>query len=100
MKYKGLTTIKNKAIAQAEKNCKENPNILRTFWFPHNKEIRLIEVEEIGVTCANGEVDTFSFDNNGLLGIILPEEIGKVELPIGWGVWDNAEELLIEGKKT
>lgn len=95
-----MTTIKDKAISQAKEHKKEDPDILKTFWFPHNKEIRLIEIIKNTPTCCNGELEVFCFDGNVALGIILPDEIGKVELPKDWGTWKDAEEILIGEEKS
>ncbi len=91
--------VKREAIKLAKENKKAEPNILKTFWFPHQEEIRLIEVEDDIPASFESEIEVFYFGKsqnvplNSAIGLIRPNEIGKLKLPENWGNWEYAEEL-------
>ncbi len=95
--------VKNEAIKLAKENKKAEPNILKIFWFPHEEEIRLIEVEDDIPDSIENEIEVFYFGQsqnvpiNSAIGLIRSNEIGKLKLPENWGNWAVAEELEVNG---
>ena len=91
--------VKREAIKLAKENKKAEPNILKIFWFPHQKEIRLIEVEDDIPTSCENEIEVFYFEPSqqvplySAIGLIRSNEIGNLKLPENWGNWESAEEL-------
>ncbi len=87
------------AKALAEENKKAEPTISKVFWFPDDEEVRLVEVDE--QTCQSDVVTPFHFGPNEAQGLpvpsgialIRPEEVRKIDLPVDWGSWDDAEEI-------
>jgi len=93
--------IEKQARLLAEENRKAEPDITKVFWFPHDSEVRLIELTEQVPAAAEGEVLPFYFRAapqyelplpSGV-AMIRPGEFGKLKLPTGWGEWSDAVEL-------
>ena len=100
-----LRKIREQAILLAQENKKVEPGIKKVYWFPDEREVRLIEVED-GIPPTVGHViEPFYFDASiqddlpapSGVALIRSDEIRRLELPEGWGDWDQAEELVIEG---
>jgi hypothetical protein len=91
--------IKKIALYLAGENKKAEPGIIKILWFPHDEEVRLIEVEE-NIPYGNiDEVEPFYFgpslDVPAPLGIAIihSKEYRQLKLPDNWGSWEDAEEL-------
>jgi len=92
-----------KVLEQAKKLASEaretDPNITKIYWFPHDQEVRLIEADENTIKSLTGHVEPFYFDSTAEIpvpsgiAIIRPDEVGKLEMPKGWGDWENGKEL-------
>ncbi len=99
----GVVGNLDKILEQAKKLASEaretDPNIRNIYWFPHDQEVRLIEADENTIKSLTGQVEPFYFDSTAEIpvpsgiAIIRPDEVGKLEMPKGWGDWKNAEEL-------
>lgn len=94
---------KIKEIAQylANESRKADPGIIKILWFPHDTEVRLIEIEEAIPLSNIEEIEPVYFEPSSLVpapsgtAMIRSEEINKLKLPDGWGSWDDAQELKI-----
>lgn len=99
-----LDKIKEQAVRLARDNKEGDPAIKAIYWFPDEYEVRLIEVEDDLPRSEGGFVEPFYFraseeDNlpaPSALALIRPDEVGKLELPEGWGDWDSAEKLELD----
>lgn len=73
----------------------------KIYWFPHDDEVRLIEIDENTVASGTDRVEPFYFDSTATdpvpsgVAIIRPDEYGKLDMPEGWGDWDDGQELEI-----
>ena len=90
--------MKKLALARAKANMGDEPTVSRFFWFPHEDELRLIEVDECCLP--SEEVFAFHFGPGGdvpvpsALALIRAEEVPlQLKLPDGWGTWGDAEEI-------
>lgn len=93
--------IKAQARYLARQNREAEPDIVKVYWFPDDREVRLVELH-LGVPQSlDGKLNPFYFrdqpeDNlpapSGV-ALIRPEEFGQLELPSSWGDWNRAEEL-------
>jgi hypothetical protein len=71
------------------------------YWFPHDTEVRLIELTPTIPASGDGRVHPFHFrPKPGLqlhapsgIALIRPDEFGKLELPSDWGDWNAAVPL-------
>lgn len=96
--------IKEAAQRLAEANASSVNSLMKIYLFPHEQEIRLLEIDS--ATIESDEVTPFSFssDNeNGIpfpssIAVILPHEFGKLPLPKEWGEWSSAELIWERGK--
>lgn len=95
-------TIRKLAVEQAQESVEAEPSISDVYWFPADDEIRLVEVDE--QTVPSDCVAPFYFrptPEDGIpvycaIALIRPEEVRKLELPEGWGSWDDAEKIDIK----
>src|SRR5438067_1712192 len=91
-------TIERQARLLAGDNRRAEPQITRIFWFPDEKEVRLIELIDQVPATADGEVRPFYFraspqDNlpaPSAIAMIRGDEYGRLKLPRGWGEWADA----------
>lgn len=76
-----------------------DPSITKVYWFPHEEEVHLIEVDENTVESGSGRVEPFYFDPTESdpvpsgVAVIRPDEYRKLILPDEWGNWDDGQEL-------
>jgi hypothetical protein len=78
-------------------NAEEEATILRTLWFPNDREFRLIHVDPTTLP-SDGVLRTFFFAADPGEGInypsrvafALPDEVRQLRLPDGWGSWEEA----------
>jgi hypothetical protein len=95
--------IREQAEMLAAESKKSEPDIDRIYWFPHDSEVHLIQINDKTVTSGSGEVEAFYFDASpedditvpSGIAIIRPDEYGKLTLPEGWGDWEAGQELEI-----
>ncbi|HAJ78341.1 MAG TPA: hypothetical protein DCO75_01095 [Fibrobacteres bacterium] len=101
-----LSKIRKEAGRLARANKDAEPNIKIIYWFPHDVEIRLVEVEENTVPTMSGELEPFYFSaapkegirSASAIAIIRPDEYRKLKLPQGWGTWNDAVKLEVSPK--
>ena len=103
LKNKNLTSeqirIRKYALDLAKSNKLAEPNILRIYWFPNEKEIRLVEIEEHISHSTSENVEPFYFDASprdlllapSAIALIHTDEENQLKLPEDWGAWENAE---------
>jgi hypothetical protein len=96
--------VRGLALVLAKENRQSEPGITRILWFPDDREVRLVEVED-GLPASSGEqVEPFYFGASPAdlfplpsgIALIRPDEVGKLRLPDGWGDWADAEELELD----
>ncbi len=83
----------------ATANAESEPTLRKVLWFPHEVELRLVEVMDDVI--ASDSVIAFHFGPDAPGGIpvpsaialIRPQEFRAIPLPEGWGNWDDAEEI-------
>ena len=91
--------IRTEAERLAAENMEAEPNISDVYWFPHDEEIRLIEVDP--TTVASDVIAPFYFRADPVVGtrhtsgvaIIRPEEVDQLQPPKGWGTWNEAKKI-------
>lgn len=99
----GVVGNLDKILEQAKKLALEaretDPNITKIYWFPHDQEVRLIEIDENTIESLTGQVEPFYFDSTAEIpvpsgiAIVRPDEVGELKMPRGWGDWNNGQEL-------
>lgn len=88
-------TIEQAARELARANALSEDSMVRIYWFPHEKEVRLVEVLEQTPPTHGGTVLPYFFgpssDYPFDLGIALvrPEEEQRDRLPAEWGTWTD-----------
>jgi len=93
--------IKRQAEKLAKANREAEPTISDVYWFPHDEEVRLIELDSAVPRSPDNRVHPFHFrpaPSQGLpapsgVALISPDEFRQAELPEDWGTWDQAEKL-------
>lgn len=93
--------MEQQARLLASDNRATEPDITRVFWFPDEKEVRLVELTQQVPAGAEGRVIPFYFRPSlrhklpapSAIAMIRSEELGKLALPQGWGDWNDAVEL-------
>jgi hypothetical protein len=98
-----LPDMREQAQSLAQANKDAEPSIRKIFWFPSEEEIRLVEIEADTLHSESGKIEAFYFGPSPLdnlfkpcaIAIIHPDEERAIELPQGWGTWEQAEELTI-----
>lgn len=96
--------IREQAEILAQEGKKSEPGITKIYWFPHDSEVRLIQLDDMTPICISGEVEAFYFDPTPEEGITAPsgiaiirsDEFGKLALPADWGDWEDGEELVVQ----
>ncbi len=78
-----------------------DPHVVKVLWFPDDREVRLIELDENTMESFSGCVEPFYFDSTADIpvpsgvAVIRPDEYGKLTMPEGWGSWEDGRELEI-----
>jgi hypothetical protein len=89
-----------KMLADAAR--KSESAIEKVLLFPSAKDVQLLYVDPTGRPTSEDEtIAPFYFGPNARSGIrhssavalILPQEVGKLRLPAGWGTWEDAVEV-------
>jgi len=83
---------------------KTEPDILKTYWFPHENEVHLIQLDDTAPASLSGEVEPFYFDPSpednitvpSGIAIIRSDEYRNLTLPKEWGDWKDGQELEVE----
>ena len=95
-----FNAVKKQAERLAKANKKAEPSIKKIYWFPHKKEVRLVELEDnippSGDCAAPYYFGPSPADNllaPAAIALIRTDEFRKINLPKGWGDWDTAQEL-------
>jgi hypothetical protein len=92
--------VRDQAELLARENRRAEPCITKVYWFPHEKEVRLVELLA-NLPPSGDRAVPFYFraaPRQDLplasgIAMIRPEEFRRVELPDAWGSWDDAVEL-------
>jgi hypothetical protein len=95
--------IEQQALFLAQDNRQADPDIIEVLWFPHDSEVRLVELH---LTVPSAEDRTVirpyyfrASPEDHLpapsgIAMIRPEDKGKLELPADWEVtWDDARKI-------
>jgi hypothetical protein len=99
--------IKEAALKIAHIHLQSEPGIVRIYWFPSNKELRLVEVDETMPELIEGNrLQPLYFEANPAKGLSVPmayeliaptheEHLrnGKIAMPKGWGKWETGERI-------
>ena len=93
--------IRQQAEELAKANREAEPTISDVYWFPHDIEVRLIEIDTLVPTDPDRQVHPFYFrpaPEDGLtapsdIALIHPSEVENITLPDGWGSWQDAVKL-------
>ncbi len=104
MTVKDINGIRKQAKLLASENKKVEPGIQGIYWFPHDNEVRLVGVEDNIARSLSGEVEPFFFEPSPVdnlhapsgIALIRPDEYGKLDLPRGWGKWEDAVKMEVE----
>ena len=92
----------------AKWHAEAEPNIREILLFPDEKgdEVRLVEIDPTAMPKKDA-LNPFYFAPEPpdtpmwlALALIVPEEKGKLQLPEGWGTWDNAETIWAREEKN
>ena len=94
-------SVEKQAKELAAEHLKNDEDIAAVYWFPSDKEVRLIEVQDNVPKSFERQILPFYFlaapEINHpwvtAIEIIRPEEFGKLRLPKGWGTWRRAVKL-------
>lgn len=97
--------ILEQAKLLAHENRLAEPAITKVYWFPHDDEVRLVEVLP-SIPPSGDRASAYYFrpapgdDLPAPSGIamIRPEEFGRVSLPPNWGNWEDAVEIPTNGQ--
>lgn len=93
--------IEKQARYLAGENRRSDPDIQQVLWFPHDQEVRLVEISAQALSSPDDELHPFYFraaPKHGLpapsaVAMIRGEEFRRLRLPSGWGDWADAIEL-------
>ena len=100
--------VKAVALRLAKWHAEAEPHITEILLFPDEKaeEVRLIEIDPTAMPKEN-RIAPFYFAPEPpevpmwlALALILPEEKGRLQLPEGWGPWDNGETIWVRNEKN
>lgn len=101
-----MSVIEIEAAARrlAEANAKSEASISKIYWFPDQKQIRLVEVDLESIKSSDSTIRPFYFNPveevpypSGI-ALIHPDEEGRKELPREWKVTWSDGKLLFERK--
>ena len=93
--------VESQARLLALDNRRAEPDIQKVFWFPDEREVRLLELTDQVPTSAEGQVHPFYFRPSpkdslplpSAIAMIRSDEFGRLKLPPDWGDWADAIEL-------
>jgi hypothetical protein len=91
-------SIEDEARSLAASNAEADENLKEIWWFPHDEEIRLIEVDP--TVPSSDEIAPYCFPPDPVEGIHFPSAIALIRpqekalpLPDGWSGWDKAVQM-------
>ncbi len=90
----------------AQANATAEPNIIRIYWFPHEEQIRLVEVDETTMATGDQELHPYYFSAVAdmpfvsAIALVTPEQAGRLPLPADWGTWESAQVLFDKQRKN
>ena len=91
-------SIEDEARSLAESNSEADQDIQQIWWFPDEREIRLIEVDP--KLPSSDEVAPYCFPPDVHAGVHFPSAIALIRpdektlpMPDGWVSWDQAEKV-------
>ncbi|MEP0842044.1 MAG: hypothetical protein HRF43_04955 [Phycisphaerae bacterium] len=93
--------IERQARLLAVDNRAAEPDIQKIYWFPHDREVRLVELTDQVPQSLDGAVHPFYFRASerddlaapSAIAMIRSDEYGVLTLPAEWGDWSDAVEL-------
>jgi hypothetical protein len=93
--------IERQAKLLARDNRQAEPQIQKIYWFPHEHEVRLVEVLSSIPASGDGRLHPYFFRASAVdnlpapsgLALIRPDEVDQIELPADWGRWEGKVEL-------
>ena len=96
-----LASVEEQAKHLALENKKADTDISEVYWFPHESEVRLVELQSSIPLNDEGEIHPFYFQAAPkrdlrwvtAIALIRPEEFKKLKLPETWGEWEKAVRL-------
>jgi len=99
--------IEEQARTLAHENREAEPGITKVYWFPDDKEVRLVGLLPNIPPSGENELYPFYFRASpaddlpapSSVALIRPEEFGVLRLPKAWGEWDQAVELVEVGAR-
>ena len=100
--HMGIQEIEQQARLLAHHHRQKDPEIVKVLWFPDESEVRLVELDRIIPSLEDDKIiQPFYFrpaprdqmPAPTAIALIRPEKEGQLELPAGWGTWDDAREL-------
>jgi hypothetical protein len=83
----------------ASSHAQSEPTLEKVLWFPHEVELRLVEVmtdvppSDFVVAFHFGPEPAGGIPAPVGIALILPSEYRTIPLPEGWGTWDDAQEV-------
>ncbi|HYF51072.1 MAG TPA: hypothetical protein VEJ63_16785 [Planctomycetota bacterium] len=96
-------TVEEQAKKLAAQNKATESKISEIYWFPDEKEVRLVEVldelplqdsDELEVIYFNPEPD---MPHQMAIGLVHPRQFKRLTLPHAWGTWETGRKLEIAG---
>jgi hypothetical protein len=97
-----IDTVEKQARLLAAENRVNDPDITDVYWFPDEREVRLVEVNETVPKSSEEEgVQPFYFKPAPAsqlpapsgIALIRGDEVGKLRLPAKWGDWHSAVKI-------
>lgn len=88
----------------ARANAEAEPSIVRIFWFPHEQQVRLIEVDD-QMPADDEAVHPYYFSPVtdipyvSAVALVSVDQENKAPLPEDWGGWDNGQVLFERERK-
>lgn len=88
--------VREIAEAFAEKSAKNEPNIQEIHFFPSEKELRIVAIDPTAPLRKEKSLAVYYFAPDKELplrlgiGLIPPDQKGKIGLPRSWGGWAKA----------
>ncbi len=92
-------SIRDIARKMAQDNRQASPDLEAVYWFPHDREIRLVEIDPITLSSDRMVPYYFgAYPQGGIsypsaIVLIRPEEKFVLLPPPEWGSWDTAIQL-------
>lgn len=96
--------VERQARMLAKDNREAEPDISDIYWFPHDDEVRLVELTPAIPASGDGRVHPFYFRSSPSdnlpapsgIALIRPEEYRSLQTPKDWGDWDAAVRIIPE----